>query len=213
LGGTDPGEFSVIQTSITSHIAGGNSQNFTVKFSPISARAKTATLTISSNDSDEGTYTINLKGRGIKKEQSITFNALDGKTIGDAPFDLTAIASSGLAVSYVSSNTRVATISGITVTTIGAGTTEITASQAGDDTYKAAAEVKQTLTVSAAAVAETPLNNSTIVPNVFTPNGDDVNDNFFISAPNLVTIDFKIYDRYGRIVYETKDIAQITSTG
>jgi 1,4-alpha-glucan branching enzyme/NifU-like protein involved in Fe-S cluster formation len=83
-----------------------------------------------------------------KKDQSITFDALATKTYGDAVFDLSGTVGSGLAVSYASSNTLVATIEGKTVSIVGAGTAEITATQLGDGNYNAAPEVKQTLTVS-----------------------------------------------------------------
>jgi uncharacterized protein YjdB len=86
-----------------------------------------------------------------KAAQTITFGALDNKTFGDADFDLTATASSGLDVSYTSSDLTVATIDGNTVIIVGAGTTTITASQAGDDNYLAATDVQQTLTVEKAA--------------------------------------------------------------
>ena len=79
--------------------------------------------------------------------QTITFGALSAVTYGDATFDLAATASSTLAVSYVSSNTGVATVSGSTVTIVGAGSTNITASQTGNGTYNAAANVIQALTV------------------------------------------------------------------
>lgn len=69
------------------------------------------------------------------------------KVYGDAAFALTATASSGLTVSYSSSNTAVATVSGNTVTILGAGSTTITASQAGDANYAAATTADQTLTV------------------------------------------------------------------
>ncbi|HAS39923.1 MAG TPA: hypothetical protein DCS93_05560, partial [Microscillaceae bacterium] len=82
-----------------------------------------------------------------KADQTITFGALASRTIGEAPFDLTATASSGLAVTYTSSNTAVATISGSTVTIVGIGTTTITASQPGNANYNAAADVTQDLTV------------------------------------------------------------------
>ena len=39
------------------------------------------------------------------------------------------------------------------------------------------------------------------IPNVFTPNGDNVNDLFFLKASNLETITIHIYDRWGHIVY------------
>jgi len=55
-----------------------------------------------------------------------------------------------LAVTYTSSNTDVATISGSTVTILGVGSTTITASQAGSAAYNAAANVERTLTVVAA---------------------------------------------------------------
>ena len=86
----------------------------------------------------------------VKANQSIGFDALAEKIVGDSPFDLTATASSGLAVTYASSNTDVATISDNTVTIVGAGTTNITASQAGNDDYAAASDVVQNLVVNKA---------------------------------------------------------------
>ncbi|MES2588341.1 MAG: YDG domain-containing protein, partial [Bacteroidota bacterium] len=79
--------------------------------------------------------------------QTITFNALSNVTYGEADFNLTATASSALTVSYLSSNTAVATISGNTVTIVGPGTTTITASQAGDGSFQPAPDVDQSLTV------------------------------------------------------------------
>lgn len=83
----------------------------------------------------------------IGVNQTITFNPLPSKNYGDPAFALTATASSGLPVSFTSSNPAVATISGNTVTIIGGGTTNITASQAGNATYCSPAGVIQTLTV------------------------------------------------------------------
>ena len=80
-------------------------------------------------------------------EQAITFDALTPVTTGDDAFELTATASSGLTVTYASSNTSVATISGITVTIVGAGTTTIMASQSGNEDYAAAVDVSQDLVV------------------------------------------------------------------
>ena len=77
-----------------------------------------------------------------KANQTITFAPLTDKLITDIPFALTATASSGLSVTYTSSNTAVATVSGNTVTIVGAGSTIITASQAGNANYNAASDVK-----------------------------------------------------------------------
>jgi ELWxxDGT repeat protein len=80
--------------------------------------------------------------------QTITFETLPtGKRANYDPFDLAATASSELPVTFTSSNTSVATISGKRVTLVGAGQTEITATQAGDETYAPATSVKQTLVV------------------------------------------------------------------
>jgi hypothetical protein len=89
--------------------------------------------------------------------QTITFNALPNKLISDLPFVLIATASSGLAVSFSSANPAVATISGDTVTIVGAGSTQITASQAGDGNFSPAPDVSQTLNVNACpATLSTP---------------------------------------------------------
>ncbi len=96
------------------------------------------------------TYTVSVTR--LKGDQTISFSALPSKTVGDVAYSLTATGgASGNAVSYTSSNTAVATISGSTVTIIGAGTTTITASQAGNANYNAATDVPQTLTVAKAA--------------------------------------------------------------
>lgn len=82
-----------------------------------------------------------------KQNQSISFAALPQKLVGDADFSPGATVSSGLAVSYASSNTAVATIVNNNIRVIAAGTSVITASQAGNATYNAATSVTQTLTV------------------------------------------------------------------
>ena len=79
--------------------------------------------------------------------QTITFAALSNRTYGDATFQLSASASSGLGVSFTSSDTNVATVDGNTVTIVGAGSTTITAIQAGNGVYAAAASVQRTLTI------------------------------------------------------------------
>jgi len=84
--------------------------------------------------------------------QTITFDTLADKAYGDASFQLTATASSGLTVSYSSSDENVATVTGNEVTIVGIGTTTITASQAGDEDYQPAEPVQQTLIVNQKAL-------------------------------------------------------------
>lgn len=88
-----------------------------------------------------------LGGPGGKLNQTITFNTFPLKSFGDADFAPGATASSGLTVSYASTNIAVATIVSGNIHIVGAGTATITASQAGDATYNAATSVNQTLAV------------------------------------------------------------------
>ncbi|MDT3404765.1 MBG domain-containing protein [Mucilaginibacter terrae] len=82
-----------------------------------------------------------------KANQIITFSTLPAKAYADPDFTLTASASSGLPITYTSSNPLVATVTGSTVTVIGIGTTVITASQPGNENYNAATDAVQTLNV------------------------------------------------------------------
>jgi len=87
-------------------------------------------------------------GTITKTAQTITFTDITKKT-GDADFALSATASSNLPVSYSIADASIATITNGTVHILKAGTTTITASQAGNNTYNAATNVTVNLTVSA----------------------------------------------------------------
>ncbi|MEA5429395.1 cellulose binding domain-containing protein [Arcicella lustrica] len=82
-----------------------------------------------------------------KLSQTISLSSISAKYVDDADFDIVAIASSGLAVAFISSDTSVAKIVNGKVQIIGVGTVTITALQLGDATYIAASEVSQTFTV------------------------------------------------------------------
>ena len=79
--------------------------------------------------------------------QTITFGALPGKRAGDSPFILNATASSGLPVSFSSSDPSAASLNGSTGTLIGNGSSTITAIQAGTAAYLPAKNVSQLLIV------------------------------------------------------------------
>jgi len=89
-----------------------------------------------------------------ESSQTITFPAITNRTYGAAQFVLSATATSGLPVSY-SLVSGPATLSGTnddTVTVTGVGTVVIEASQAGNSTYAAAADVTQSFMVGKAAL-------------------------------------------------------------
>ncbi len=86
---------------------------------------------------------------GVSKEaQTITFGTLPGKTLGAAPFTVSATASSGLAVSFASTTPTVCTVSGSTVTLVAHGACSIEATQAGNNYFAAATAVTRSFAVS-----------------------------------------------------------------
>lgn len=90
-----------------------------------------------------GTLTV------AKAAQTIAFDSgpLPNRVVGQAPFELTATATSGLPVAFASSSPAVATVAGNVVTIVGAGRTTITASQSGDENWSPAAAVSRDLMV------------------------------------------------------------------
>ncbi|MFZ4582380.1 MAG: hypothetical protein ACOYM7_06985 [Paludibacter sp.] len=84
-------------------------------------------------------------------QQTITLAATASKTTSEADFS-PATASSGLSVTYTSSNPSVAKIVDGQVHIVDAGITTITASQAGNASFDAAADVSQELTVTLASI-------------------------------------------------------------
>jgi hypothetical protein len=87
-----------------------------------------------------------------KVGQAITFNVISAKTYGVTDFDPGATASSGLAVTYSSSNTAVAIIASGKIHVVGVGTSTITASQSGDASWQTAVSLQQVLTVNKATL-------------------------------------------------------------
>lgn len=81
-----------------------------------------------------------------KSNQTITFNTVEDKTLGDASFTLSATASSGLPVVFSTTSDKIS-INGNQVTMIKAGTANVTARQPGNDVFTAADPVTQTFCV------------------------------------------------------------------
>jgi hypothetical protein len=147
---TYPAPLSSTQLNSTSSIAGTfsyNPTNGTVLNAGTNTLVATFTPTDTANYSTGGTITNTVVV--AKGTQNIIFGSLPIKYVGDAAFNLTATASSGLTVTYASSNTNVATVLGSLVTIVGEGNTTITASQTGDSNWNSATSVTQTLTVQA----------------------------------------------------------------
>jgi gliding motility-associated-like protein len=116
---------------------------------PLSVGANTITAVVTAQDGvTKTTYTVTVTRD--KAIQTITFNALNDVIYGSADVDPGGTVNSGLPISYTSSDNTVATIVNGKIHIIGAGSTTITASQAGNATYSPAVGVSQLLTVNPA---------------------------------------------------------------
>jgi hypothetical protein len=129
-----------------------------------------------------------------KGSQTITFPAPSALHYGDADVNLTASASSGLTVNYVSSNPAVATIvNDNQLHVVGAGSVKVTASQAGNGNWKAAPAVAKTLvigkmsqTLDFPALAGHAMGDADFVPGSSATSGLTVT--FASSAPAVATV-------------------------
>jgi hypothetical protein len=146
----------------------------------VGAGNATITATQTGNAICSAASPVSLDLTVIKKTQTITFNALAAKIIGDADFQITATAGSGLPVAFSSSNLQVASVSNGTVHITGAGTATITATQAGDATFYAASTT-QVLTVKGLNLQvlaqdgdNGKVNDNSIKPNIKIVNNDQV---------------------------------------
>lgn len=95
---------------------------------------------------DGGNSTIRTTRQVGKSDQLITFAPLPDKSAGDAPFTLTASASSGLPVAF-SIISGAATVSNNLVTLTGGGTVTVRASQSGNANFNAAPDIDRSFVV------------------------------------------------------------------
>jgi hypothetical protein len=155
--GTPTGNVTVSDgtVSCTASVATGS-----CALTPTAAGAKTLTATYGGDLNFTGSTSSGVAHTVQKASQSISFGALGAKTYGDAPFTVSATASSGLAVSFSAAGP--CTVSGAQVTLGGAGTCTIAASQGGNGNYAPADVVprsfeigKAILTVAGNSVSKT----------------------------------------------------------
>jgi len=127
-------------------IVGATEQSYVLKAADV---GKYIAFEVTPSDGIEGESKRSTWGGAVNKgkDQVIIFGPLTSKTYGEEGFELRATASSGLAVSYVSSSPKVATISKGKLIIVGAGTTTITAFQGGNDQWNSAAQVNQKLII------------------------------------------------------------------
>ncbi|HEY3308066.1 MAG TPA: DUF1566 domain-containing protein [Desulfuromonadaceae bacterium] len=123
-----------VYTPVVGTVLNGGTQMLNVTFTPmdnVNYTNQTATVNLTVN----------------KANQTIAFPAIVTKSVGDPDFNPGATVSSGLPVTYTSSDTSVATISGGLIHIVGGGTATITAYQAGNANYNPAVSQTQSLKI------------------------------------------------------------------
>ena len=108
----------------------------------------------------ETNWTVHVNN--VPAAQTVAFKALPVMALGATNYNPGATASSGLPVAYTSAAPAVAEIVDGQIHVVGAGTAVITAVQPGNYDFKAAAPVKQTLTVKANLTADIPGGGGTV---------------------------------------------------
>jgi len=176
------------------------------------------TSEITARQAGDGTYAPAKFVRTLTVEigdQTITFGSLPSKIVGDADFNPGATSSSGLTVSYSSSNTAVATIVSGMIHIVGAGTSVITASQAGNTLYNSATPVQQTLTVTASS--KTLNLTSVMLQGLYNGSGtmkqayDEFGPHWPAGIADHITVELHDAASYSTIIYSFNNIPLSTS--
>ena len=118
----------------------------------------TATITATTCDGTNLTASC-MVNVTIKEAQTLALASLPAMTYGNAAYTLPATTAQGQTLTWTSSNTSVATISGNTLTIKGAGTATITATNEGNNDYLPFSK-QYTLTVAKAALTITADNKT-----------------------------------------------------
>jgi streptogramin lyase len=139
-------------------LTAGQSCALPISFTPATVGAFTGGLTLNDNALNAtapgyAAQSILLSGTGMPQgttQQTISFGAISAQT-ANSTLALTASASSGLPVTYISTTPSICTISGPTASLFAGGTCTIQANQAGNSVYAVAPTVTQSFTVNLVA--------------------------------------------------------------
>jgi gliding motility-associated-like protein len=131
----------------------------------------------------------------IKADQILTFEAIPSGLRMTQQHDLVASSTSGLPVSFESSELSIAEISGTNMSVLKEGTVVITAIQDGNQNWNPAVNLSQTIVM---------LPTFDNIGSLFTPNNDGMNDYWYIpDIDQYGSISVQIYNRFGKLLYHS----------
>ncbi len=131
------------------------------------------------NAAAEVTRTVIVASTGLMS-QTITFDAISAKTLGEDPFTLTATTTSDLDVTFSSTSDKIEVTSVGEVTLLAAGSVTIDANQAGNATFAAAETVSQSFCINPATPIITVSDNDTDV--VTLTSDSDTGNQWFLNG-------------------------------
>ena len=154
LGGGATDNKSVSRVSWSNSRGGGGdatgTDNWLVNGITLQSGSNILTVTAFDAAGNNANDTLAVIYNSPKANQTVTFSNLVDRALGDAPFALTGWASSGLPVTFnIISGSAIVSSNVVSVT--GTGVITIRASQAGDASFNAAANVDRTFTVTKAS--------------------------------------------------------------
>jgi hypothetical protein len=140
---------------------------------------------------------FNIDNFRLRKAQIIKFDSIPKKLPNSPDFNLGASVNTGLALTYSSSNTAVATVSAIGLIHIaGSGTTNITVSQAGDNSNAPATKTWKLVVDSNTNLDQYVLENCIVYPN---PASD------FVKINNSGNCRITVIDMVGKVVLKLEN--------
>ncbi|BDD06581.1 zinc-dependent metalloprotease [Aureibacter tunicatorum] len=141
------------------------------------------------------------------QDQTITFDLQSTANVGDANIALTATATSGLDVTYTSSDESVVRIENGELVIVGVGTADVTASQAGNNDYNPAADVVRSITVTDIPLGVDELSaNVSVYPN---PTNGVIN----VKSSRAEVRSIVVYNVIGEVVASTEGNNAIDLSG
>ncbi|WP_345735843.1 S8 family serine peptidase [Prosthecobacter algae] len=148
LSGADAGSFALVSAPVGAALASTDSLPFIVRFNPQRAGAHSATLTITTNDPDDGPFIVFLTATATAAPgpaQTIAVAKISPRATSGGPFQLPAVATSGLPLTYTLL-AGPATVNADGLVTPGGSTGAVTIqiSQPGNGQYAAAVPVTVT---------------------------------------------------------------------
>ena len=145
--GADADAFSLVSSPLGAVVTSANELPFLVRFSPRRTGSHVATLSIASNDPEEDPFTVLLSATAMAAPgpaQTISVGRISPRATNGGPFQLPAVATSGLPLTYTLITGPATVNADGLVTPNGTGAVTLQISQPGDGQYLAATPVTVT---------------------------------------------------------------------